>query len=108
MPNQIIYTDKSIADQIKKLRLKHNLSQARFGKKLGVSGKAISAYENSRCLPSVEILNALTTIFEDDFISNSLSLKDDVISKISYLKKQLFELEELISNSKEQNISIGS
>ena len=42
-----------IAQKIKNIRLLKNLSQDRFGKKIGKSGKTISAYESGRCVPTL-------------------------------------------------------
>jgi DNA-binding XRE family transcriptional regulator len=44
-----------IATLIKQLRIDKSLSQDRLGKKVGLTGKAICAYESGRISPSIEI-----------------------------------------------------
>jgi len=41
-----------VCDQLRQLRCNLNLSQERFGRRLGISGKSVSAYETGRCVPT--------------------------------------------------------
>ncbi len=49
---------------IKQLRKNKNLSQERLGRKVGVTGKTISAYETGNICPSIDVFsfNALLNI----------------------------------------------
>ena len=45
---------KIIAERIRELRTENNLSQAKFGEKLGLSQDTISLWETGKSLPSLE------------------------------------------------------
>lgn len=85
-----------IGDQIKKLRLKLNMSQDRFGKRIGVSGKTISAYETGKILPTLEILNKISEEFEVNFFKKS---NKEIERKIDELQKSLHDLQKLFKES---------
>jgi transcriptional regulator with XRE-family HTH domain len=85
-----------IGHQIKKLRLKLNMSQDRFGKKIGLTGKTISAYETGKITPTLEILNKISEEFEVNFFKKS---NKDIERKIEDLQKSLFELQKLFKES---------
>lgn len=48
---------------IKKLRLKHNLSQYQLAKKLNLSQQTIAKWENGKSFPRSEVLPKLAAIF---------------------------------------------
>ena len=48
--------EKDFGNKIKQFRLSKNMSQERFGKKIGLSGKSISAYETGICKPSLKVI----------------------------------------------------
>lgn len=52
--------------QIKKLRTDLKLSQTRFGKKIGISGKTVSAYEQGRALPSFKVFEKIAKAYGVD------------------------------------------
>jgi transcriptional regulator with XRE-family HTH domain len=85
-----------IGEQIKKLRLKLNMSQDRFGKKIGISGKTVSAYETGKIIPTLEILNKISDEFEVNFFKKS---NKEIERKIDELQKSLFELQKLFKES---------
>jgi transcriptional regulator with XRE-family HTH domain len=85
-----------IGDQIKKLRLKLNISQDRFGKKIGVSGKTISAYETGKITPSLDILDKISSEYEVNFFKKS---NKDIERKINELQKSILELQNLFKES---------
>jgi len=45
--------------KIKRTRLDKNMSQHRFGEKIGVSGKTISSYETGRAAPPLKVLEKM-------------------------------------------------
>lgn len=53
-----------IPEQIKSLRIKLNMSQSRFGLRIGVSGKSISAYETGRCQPTLKVLKKISSVYK--------------------------------------------
>lgn len=85
-----------IGYQIKQLRLKLNMSQDRFGKKIGITGKTVSAYETGKIIPSLEVLNKISIEFEVNFFKKS---NKEIDRKIEDLQKSLFELQKLFKES---------
>jgi len=60
-----------VADQLRELRQNLNLSQERFGMRLGVSGKSISAYETGRCVPTIKLLKKIANEYDVNFTEMS-------------------------------------
>lgn len=85
-----------ISKQIKKLRLKLNMSQDRFGKKIGVTGKTISAYETGKITPSLAVINKISKEFEVSFVKKS---NREIERKIDELQKSILELQNLFKES---------
>ena len=52
-----------IAERIKELRQVNGLSQAEFGKKIGVSQDTISLWEQGKSVPAVEYVILIVEIF---------------------------------------------
>ena len=87
---------KSLAKKIRELRVSKNMSQERFAKKLGISGKSVSAYENGICYPSIKVMEAISDIYGDNIVSN---LNREIIStKIDTIKLHLKDLEDILKN----------
>lgn len=87
----------SVAKQIKELRLKVNLSQERFGKKIGITGKAVSAYENGRSTPPLKVLDAISQVYNTSFISIKEEQKVELDNKIRLIEEYLNEVKKLLS-----------
>jgi len=85
-----------IGEQIKKLRLKLNMSQDRFGKKIGVSGKTISAYETGKITPTLEVIYKISEEFEVNFVKKS---NREIERKINELQKSIQDLQNLFKES---------
>ena len=64
-------------EQLKNLRLSHNLSQVDLGKKLSVSKQTISNWENNNIMPSVDKLLDIAKYFScsTDYL---LELNDNI------------------------------
>lgn len=82
--------------QIKSLRLKLNISQDRFGKRIGLSGKTISAYEKGKIIPPLEVLNKISEEFNVNFFKKS---NREIERKIADLQKSLLELQNIFKES---------
>lgn len=54
---------EKIGTKIKAIRDHHRLSQERFGKKIGLSGKTISSYENHKAQPPLYVLEKISTTY---------------------------------------------
>jgi len=85
-----------IGKQIKILRLRLNISQDRFGKRIGLSGKTISAYEKGKIIPPLEVLNKISEEFEVNFVKKS---NREIERKIADLQKSLIELQNIFKES---------
>ena len=90
--------NNEMGKKIKNLRDSYKLSQKRFGKKIGVSDKLISAYETGKCTPSIKVLNKIANTYKTSF-STSNRLRDEQINhKISNLQSLVKELNVLIND----------
>ena len=54
-----------IAERIKELRQINNLSQAEFGKKIGVSQDTVSLWEQGKSIPATEYIILIVEIFRN-------------------------------------------
>jgi transcriptional regulator with XRE-family HTH domain len=86
-----------IGEKIKKIRLSKNMSQERFGSKIGVSGKSISAYENNLCIPSMKVMESISSIYEIPIITTKS--RNELINKIENAKCSLKELEIILDKT---------
>jgi len=85
-----------IGNQIKNLRLKLNMSQDRFGKKIGVSGKTISAYEKGKINPALSVLERISDEFNVNFMKKS---NKEIERKIEEIHRNLLEIQRLFKES---------
>ena len=53
----------SIGDNIKNLRLKHNLSQSELASVVGVSDKAVSTWEQNKAVPRMGVIQKMADYF---------------------------------------------
>ncbi|KKS15878.1 MAG: transcriptional regulator [candidate division WWE3 bacterium GW2011_GWB1_41_6] len=81
-----------IGIKIKDIRNKHSLSQDRFGKKLGLSGKTISSYETGRCAPPLRILKEISGTYDIPLVVVKEEKKQVITENISNIQKLLNEL----------------
>ena len=88
-----------IGKQIKKLRLRLNMSQESFGSRLGVSGKTISAYENNKITPTLQIIEKIAKEFNTLLISKKSSQYRLLEEKIESLQKAIGEIQSLFKES---------
>lgn len=85
--------DLSLAKKIKEIRLSNNLSQERFGKKIGKSGKTISAYESCRCTPTITVLDSISQVYDVTFTHLKDGKGDQIREKLSYIKNAIKDIE---------------
>jgi len=88
---------ETIARQIKNIRNKNNLSQARFGKKIGVTGKAISAYETGRATPPLKILENIAITYDTNIANIGNKDTTQICKKLEYIQSNLNDLRELLN-----------
>jgi transcriptional regulator with XRE-family HTH domain len=85
--------DLKLAKKIKEIRTSKNLSQDRFGKKIGKSGKTISAYESCRCMPTTKVLDSISQVYDVTFMHLKKSKKDQLREKLTYIKDAIKDIE---------------
>lgn len=90
--------DLKISNKIKTLREKKGLSQDRFGSKIGVSGKSISAYETGRCMPPLKVLETISVVYDTAVFYIGDRKKESISEMISVLKKEISKIEEVFNS----------
>jgi transcriptional regulator with XRE-family HTH domain len=94
-----LQTLKSVSINVKNLRIQNSLSQHRFGYKIGVSGKTISAYENGKCIPPLRILEKISEVYKVSVTTITVSSEDILLNRIKKLQEDLNEITRLIQCS---------
>ncbi|MFZ5424717.1 MAG: helix-turn-helix transcriptional regulator [Patescibacteria group bacterium] len=89
--------EKNIGFKIKEIRDKYKLSQERFGNKIGVSGKTISAYETGKCIPPLKVLNSIAEAYNVSFLSLTESSENKLRQKIQQITTALSELQYIVT-----------
>lgn len=80
---------EKIGEFIKKLRQENNLTQQELADKLGITDKAVSKWENGRCLPDVYYLKILTDLFhvtEKELLNGERNFKKKEIDVLHHSK----------------------
>jgi len=88
-----------LAKKIKEIRNRHNMSQERFGRKIGVSGKTVSAYETGKCAPPIRILQAISKTFDFTILHMRNGKKDEMYEKLKSVKDSISALEDILDRS---------
>ncbi|HLC93740.1 MAG TPA: helix-turn-helix transcriptional regulator [Patescibacteria group bacterium] len=85
--------------RIKNIRNLNNLSQDRFGKKIGLSGKTISSYETGRCIPPLYVLKDISHVYDVPLMVVKEEKKHALSEKIVHIQSLLQEINSAISGS---------
>ena len=85
--------------QIKRIRQDSGMSQNRFGEKIGISGKTISAYETGRITPPLKVLERITVTYGIDVEIPNPKDKEAVIGMLGRIKNDLDLLEKNLKRS---------
>lgn len=72
------------------------MSQRRFGMKIGVTGKTISAYETGRCNPPLKILERISREYDVTFVHLKEDRKKQIEEKIALLRTSIEEIEQIM------------
>lgn len=102
MPNNDDTTKLSdLAVRIKEARVSARLSQAELARKINVSDKSISAYEQGRSTPPFEKLKkiAAETKHPLAFFTEDNNQEALISSKLAAIERELNQVKELIKNS---------
>ncbi len=92
-----------LGNQIKALRIAHNLSQVELAQKLHVSKQSVSNWENNNILPSVDMVKKLATYFSctTDFLLEmdtervTIDYKNLTLTQKAHIQQLINDLEEL-------------
>lgn len=87
-----------VCDQLRRLRCSLNLSQDRFGSKVGISGKSVSAYETGRCVPTVKVLSQIANAYNVNFAEMSSSNRICLNQRIEELERSFSKLKSELEN----------
>lgn len=87
---------RNLGNKIKEIRTKANLSQTRFGYKLGISGKTISAYETGKIEPPLRILETISVEYGENLIQPPEQHKNSLQSKIETIESSLREIKAIM------------
>lgn len=88
---------KSVRYSIKDLRTRTKLSQKRFGYKIGLSGKTISAYETGKCIPPLKILEKISQTYNVSISTFTVNNDHLLLEKIKKLREDIDEISKVIS-----------
>ena len=88
---------ENLGMQIRRVREDTNLSQDRFGKRLGLSGKAISAYEKGKARPPLRVLEKISDVYEVSLFDLPKSKQHNIEAKINELFEAVYELRNALS-----------
>ncbi len=80
---------ETIGNKIREVRNNRNMSQNKFGKKIGLSGKTISAYETGRIIPSIIIMEKISEVYDVSLLVENHRKKTEVKNKIAILQQAL-------------------
>ena len=86
----------AVQNQIKKIRDNCKLSQDRFGKKIGLTGKAISTYETGRCSPPLRVLRDIAETYNVSFTSLDDASSNKVKEKLEHIENSIKSLRLLL------------
>ena len=84
---------EDLGNQIKKIRNEKGLSQKRFGEKVGISGKSISAYETGKVVPPIIILEKITSTYQTTIRTPNLKTREKFLRRLENIQKQIKDLE---------------
>ncbi len=87
---------KTISDSIKQVRQSQQLSQNRFGYKIGISGKTISAYETGKCTPPLKVLERIAKTYKISVGTFTLKNDEILLARLTKLQEDLKELSQVI------------
>ena len=90
-----------LSKQLRDIRISRNLSQERFGKKIGKSGKTISAYESGRISPTLKVLDSISQVYDVTFLYVKKNKREQLKEKLEYLKKTISDIESTFLSERE-------
>jgi len=89
---------EKIGEKIKLIRDHFNLSQDRFGKKLGLSGKTISSYENHKATPPLHILEKISETYNVKILEVSSDYRSEIELELNKMAEFIDSMREMFRN----------
>jgi len=96
---------KGLAEKLRDLRLKNNLTQKNVADRLGISASVVSSYENAERAPSLEALLALSSLYRcsTDYLLGKENIKPTMSIEVNGLEEnQIRALQLLIESMKKR------
>lgn len=90
--------ETGVGFQIKNIRDKQNLSQTRFGKKIGISGKSISAYETDKTTPPLHVLEKISTTYNVSIFDIAPKQRKEFENKLENILRDINEIKNSIKS----------
>ena len=90
---------QDVPKQIRTLRDSKNMSQERFGKKLGLSGKTISSYETGRSMPPLRVLETISDAYDVTIAGINSKKKNQAEKTMELIQKGLKELQRILETT---------
>jgi transcriptional regulator with XRE-family HTH domain len=90
---------ENIGFKIKEIRDSYDLSQERFAKRLGLSGKTISAYETGRTQPPLKVVEKIARVYKTPIVSIDIENKEDLKERLFLIEKEFSHLRDLLRDS---------
>lgn len=87
--------EKNIGEKIRNIRNKAKLSQSRFGYKMGLSGKTISAYETGKIEPPLKVLEAISDEYNENLIVPPTQHRNKLLNNIKRIEASIEEIKNL-------------
>lgn len=87
---------ENLGERIKSIRCSYELSQDRFGKRLGISGKTISAYENNKITPPLKTLKGISKIYKVNLYELPNNKRCEIDQKINEALEIISEIKAVI------------
>ena len=108
------YSPEIIGKTILEERVKHKMTQAQLGDKLGVTGKQVSNYENGKLPPPVDVLFKLCEVFNCELgyllgeasYAQGSALETEIHQITGLSKKSMSTIRYITGNSKD-SLSFG-
>lgn len=88
----VLINMENIGNKIKLIRDSYKLSQSRFGKRLGLSGKTISAYETNKATPPLYVLERISTVYKANIFDLPEKDKKDIIETLNSMNESIHDL----------------
>ena len=87
-----------IGTKIKTIRDHFNLSQERFGRKIGLSGKTISSYENHKAQPPLQVLEKIAETYNVKILELPSKQQSKIATDLEKMSEVIDNLRELFKS----------